>query len=533
MKRFLNIAAIAAVAMMCCACNEEVIEPDSDDWKDVPTEEELTDCIYFEDGSFTTSTVDFTLSNTNFTYTVLRKSENGLECTADIRPLTDEELAAEGNYYVRMPAEYYEVTPSVEFTDNDEADVQIAFKTEKASEVEKFITSNRNSDKTPCIAIKLDVTGDTGIKADRKSGFLIISWSYEDAAFCRLSVTDEGAESPRYFDIVPYTDLPSISVNHISSLYKVNVSLSSGNIVNEVKVNASFDEETAREYAEIYGYEPLPSDALTSNGEIALTPESTTGALTFSIDKSKLTGYGMYIAAVTAEVISDNAEIEGNSTFWFLVESPVSYDGLWVDNGSGGIMVADNEGWDNYLKNNIYAPGTMEDDQGSYLGGLFDQQQWQWHSSTDPYYINEKYGHFVQLKLTAPVSHAIKFNYWIRKMEWETPEFYSPSKIIVWYSTVENINNETSDTDGNWQELVTLTREADGLPYQNWGDMYSSDKISLEGKGKITYLRFSFMEKIADGKTYYLGKEMEDEEEDKENKARAYVAISEMKVWGN
>ena len=76
MKKFLNIAAIAAVAMMGCACNQEAMEPDSDDWKDVPTEEELTDCIYFKDGSFTTATVDFTVSRTEFTYPVLRKSEN-------------------------------------------------------------------------------------------------------------------------------------------------------------------------------------------------------------------------------------------------------------------------------------------------------------------------------------------------------------------------------------------------------------------------------------------------------------------------
>ena len=531
MKKFLNIAAIAAVAMMGCACNQEAMEPDSDDWKDVPTEEELTDCIYFKDGSFTTATVDFTVSRTEFTYTVLRKSENKLECTADIRSLTEEELAAEGNYYVLMPEEYYEVTSSVAFTDNDEAGVKITFKPEKASEVAEFITSSRDSEKTPCIAIKLDVTGDTGIEADRKSGFLIISWSYENADFCRLAAEAEGAEVPVFIGLDSYTDLPSVSVKNISS-YKVNINRSSGNIVGEIKVAASFDEETAREYAEGYGYEPLPSDALTSDGEITLTSENTSGLLTFSIDKSKLTGHGLYIAAVSAAVVSDNAEIEGNSTFLFLVESPVTYDGLWREDGEygegGTIDPAKNEGWESYQQDNLYSPAMQLGEWNVDFGGLFDKRQaYMWHSTyKDPYYVNETYGHYIQIKLTEPISNGLRFCYWLRTNEPpENPniEGYAPSKIVVWYSTVGNIDNENSDTEGQWKELVTLTREADGLPYTQGDKMYyMSEEIDLNET--ITYLRFSCMEKTSDGETYYLGKD------DGNN---AFVAITEMKVWGN
>lgn len=522
MKKFLNITAIATIAMMSCACNEEAIEP-SDDWKDVPVEENLTDYIYFEDGSFTTATVDFTLNQTEFSYKVIRKSENGLDCKADVTLLTEEELASEGSYYARIPAEYFEVTPSVEFTENDEAEVTVSFNADKATEVAEFITSSRNSEKSPCIAIRLDVNGDNGIVASKKAGYLIISWSYDNASACRISAELEGAERPLYIDLVPYTELPAISVNHFSSC-KINVNHFSGNIVGEVKVNAAFDEAAAAEYAERNGYEMLPADALTCTGEATITSDNTSAALTFDLDRSKLTGCGLYMAAVTLTV-SENAEFEGSTTFCFLIESPVSYDGLWIDTGSG-IEPADAEGWASYQANNLYAPASQSGD--GYLGGLFDKQgYWHWHSSYDEsqYYINETYGHFVQIKLTEPISHGLRFNYWGRVDPWDNPAKYAPSKIVILYSTVENINNETSDTDGNWQELATLTREADGLPYSDWGEMYQSEGYDIEGLGNITYLRFCCMENIdQNGALHYLGKDTSDP---------TGIAISDMKIWGN
>ena len=472
MKKFLNITAIATIAMMSCACNEEAIEP-SDDWKDVPVEENLTDYIYFEDGSFTTATVDFTLNQTEFSYKVIRKSENGLDCKADVTLLTEEELASEGSYYARIPAEYFEVTPSVEFTENDEAEVTVSFNADKATEVAEFITSSRNSEKSPCIAIRLDVNGDNGIVASKKAGYLIISWSYDNASACRISAELEGAERPLYIDLVPYTELPAISVNHFSSC-KINVNHFSGNIVGEVKVNAAFDEAAAAEYAESNGYEMLPADALTCTGEATITSDNTSAALTFDLDRSKLTGYGLYMAAVTLTV-SENAEFEGSTTFCFLIESPVSYDGLWIDTGSG-IEPADSEGWASYQANNLYAPASQPGD--GYLGGLFDKQgYWHWHSSYDgnQYYINETYGHFVQIKLTEPISHGLRFT--------------------------------------------------DGLPYRNWGEMYQSEGYDIEGLGNITYLRFCCMENIdQNGALHYLGKDTSDP---------TGIAISDMKIWGN
>lgn len=521
MKKFLNITAIATIIMMSCACNEEAMEPDSGDWADVPVEEELTDYIYFEDGSFTVETVDFTVNKTKFSYPVLRNSENGLECKADITLLTEEELASEGSHYVQIPAEYFELTSSVEFNGNDEDEVTVSFKTDKAAEVAEFITSSRDNEKSPCIAIKLDVKGDNGITASKKAGYLIISWSYDNESACRISAEAEGAEKPLYIDIAPYTELPAISVNRFSS-YKINVSHFSGNIIGEIKVNASFDEKTAAEYAERNGYEVLPPDALTSKGEIIISSGNTGGALTFDLDRSKLTGSGLYMAAVTLAV-SGNAEIEGSSTFCFLVESPVSYDGLWVDYG-GSIEPEDVADWESYQANYLYSPATQPDD--GYLGGLFDKQRWHWHSSySDPYYINETYGHFIQIKLTEPVCHGLRFNYWGRVDQWEEPARYAPSKIVIWYSTAENIDNGTSDTDGNWQELATLTREVDGLPYQEWGEMFQSGALDIEGIGEITYLRFSFMENTDQyGVLHYLGKDANDP---------TGIAISELKIWGN
>lgn len=519
MKRYMNIAAISILSLMSCACNEEVLDPDADGWKDVPSEEELTDCIYFKDGSFTTATVDFTVHETQFSFPVLRKSEDGLECKADIELLTESELASQGRHYIQIPAEYYEITTSVEFRQNDEAAVEISFKTEKASEVAEFITSGRNSDKSPCIAIKLDVEGNEGIKADSKAGFLIISWSYENASFCRLSAKEEGADIPLYIDLVPFSDIKTVSVNHLSS-YRINVSHSSGEIIGAVKVKAVFDEAMAKEYAETYRYDPLPADAVSLSENIEITKDVTSGSFSIDIDKSRLTGNGLYMAAVT--LTSDNAEID-NTQFFFLVESPISYDGNWIDYG-GSIEPEDSEGWIDYQNTYLFSPATQGGD--GYLGGLFDRQAWHWHSTYgDPYYVNETFGHFVQIKLTEPASHGLRFNYWIRKMDpWGNPDGYAPSKLDIWYSTAVDIDNANSDTDGNWQKLTTLTRESDGLPYQEWGEMYSSPAMSLEGLGEITYLRFCFMERTVDGQVNYLGRD------DGNN---ACVAIAEMRIWGN
>lgn len=519
MKRFTGIAVISIFSLILCACNEEALDPDADGWKDVPSEEELTDCIYFKDGSFATSTVDFTEHLTQFSYTVVRKSENNIECKADILALTEEELASEGRHYVQIPAEYYDMTPSVEFIQNDEAVVEIKFKTEKASEVAEFITSSRASEKSPCIAVKLVVTEGEGMAVDSKSGYLIVSWSYENASLCRLDAAEEGAVKPLYIDLEPFTELPVISVNHFQSL-KINVNHVSGEIIGEIKVKAAFDGELAKEYAEQYDYEPLPSDAILPSEDVAITSENNSGSFTFSIDKSRLTGYGLYMAAV--KLTSENAEIE-NDTFYFVVESPVTYDGIWIDYG-GSIEPENSEEWERYQNENLYSPATQGGD--GYIGGLFDKQAWHWHSNyEEPYYLSDTYGHYVQIKLTEPVSHGLRFNYWIRKMDpWGNPDGYAPSKIDVWYSTVENIDNADSDAQGNWQKLTSLTRENDGLPYQEWGEMYKSSGIDLEGKGEITYLRFCFMEKTVDGQVMYLGKD---------DGNYACVAIAEMKVWGN
>lgn len=519
MRNFLNIAVITIIAMLYCACNEETLDPDPDSWKDVPYEEELTDYIYFKDGSFTTATVDFTEHQTRFSFPVLRKSDNGIECKADIQTLTDEELASEGRHYVQIPAEYYEMTPYVEFGQNDEASVEISFKTEKASEVAEFITSGRAGEKSPCIAIKLNVKNDNGIEADRKRGYMIISWSYENASFCRLTAGSEGSRTPLYIDLEPFTDLPAVSVNHFSS-FRINVAYQSGEIIGDIRVKASFDEATAQDYAEQYNYEPLPSDAIIVSDEISITSENNRGYFSFGIDRSRLTGSGLYLAAVT--VTSDNAEIE-NGTFCFLVESPVTYDGNWIDYG-GSIEPENEEEWLNYQNEFLYSPATQGGD--GYLGGLFDRQTWHWHSTYDyPYYVNDTYGHFVQIKLTEAISHGLRFNYWVRKMDpWGNPDNYAPSRIDIWYSTVENISNDSSDTEGDWQKLATLTRENDGLPYQEWGEMFRSSEIDLEGKGQIRYLRFCFMEKTVDGQVFYPGKD------DGNN---ACIAIAEMRIWGN
>ena len=321
MKKFLNITAIATIAMMSCACNEEAIEP-SDDWKDVPVEENLTDYIYFEDGSFTTATVDFTLNQTEFSYKVIRKSENGLDCKADVTLLTEEELASEGSYYARIPAEYFEVTPSVEFTENDEAEVTVSFNADKATEVAEFITSSRNSEKSPCIAIRLDVNGDNGIVASKKAGYLIISWSYDNASACRISAELEGAERPLYIDLVPYTELPAISVNHFSSC-KINVNHFSGNIVGEVKVNAAFDEAAAAEYADSVGVDVITS----SLGYFSFDEERLSYKPSQLDGRTSLISRGASMAARKGILVFSSAGNEGNSS-WGTITVPADADGI-------------------------------------------------------------------------------------------------------------------------------------------------------------------------------------------------------------
>ena len=174
-------------------------------------------------------------------------------------------------------------------------------------------------------------------------------------------------------------------------------------------------------------------------------------------------------------------------------------------------------------ESNFSSPATATYD-GSGLAGLCDNTSGFWHSvykdepgnpEVGPYYYDDTFGHYFQVRLNTPLEESFRLAYWVRA-DYD-PTASAPSEVRLYYSNSAQPEEET-ETENGWKLLTTLTKDEDNLPATS-GAFYLSGPIDLSETGQIMNLRFCVIS--SNGGLSHPGKEV-----------GAHTAIAEFKLWG-
>lgn len=425
-------------------------------------------------------------------------SDPSLSSYAWLEPLTNDELKDYGTQYQIIPEGLYTIERNIEFTPDQKAkEVNVVFSGDQTVKLQKFCESLPDG-VMPCIAMRLVPGEGTSVYSDKSVVIRTIEITEP------YMVASCSAEIPFISGLSSYTMLP---VAGLSDLPSISLTLA-GNLENSwsIKCTAKYRKDLVAEYNEKNGtsYQALEEGVVTLDSEITLAPGS--GTAEFLLKKtSEPEGAGLYLYPI--EFTTDKFSIDGlnkDNILYLLLTSEVRMG-----------------------EDNVSSPATADYD-GIGISGLFDNTSSFWHTTYQDgeidgqvydYYEDEIFGHYFDIRLDTPITHAFRFDYWIRTGY--DPWRSAPSKLNIYYS-----NAEDPGSAEDWTLIRTLTREEDSLPYLDHGDRYSSGIFNLSDFGieQIRHIRFSATE-VLSGDNY--------DEVVIPGVCPGHICLSEFKMWGN
>ena len=432
-------------------------------------------------------------------------SEPNSACSATVHILDNGELEENyGNKYVPIPQSMYSISSDLLFpTDKTAGDITITFDSEQVIKLKEFYADLPEGIK-PCIAVK--VVPYKGTTVYEGSDIAISTFTVREielSAGC-------SAGKMSLNGLNDLSDLPMADINGTSS-----ISISMPTAVSnqwDIVCTATYSPELIETYNKKYGtdYETLPEGVFSlSANEITMVSGENKAEFEMQFDKSKLTGAGLYLIPVKLTVDKLRLDTE---EFYIIASNPVSL-----------------------TESNFSSPATASYD-GS-LAGLCDNSYSFWHSTYRnnnnpempedcPYYKNETFGHYFQVRLDTPLEDSFRLAYWVRS-DYD-PAVSAPAKVMLYYSDAEQPGDDI-DTENGWKLLDELTKDEDGLPASS-GAFYLSGPIDLSNTGQIRHLRFCVTE--SNGGKSHPGIDEEDLGLDEEGATGAHTAIAEFKLWG-
>lgn len=425
-------------------------------------------------------------------------SDPSLSSYAWLEPLTNDELKDYGTQYQIIPEGLYSIEGNIEFAPEQEScEVNVIFSGDQTEKLLQFSESLPDGVQ-PCIAMRLVPGEGTSVYSDKSVVIRTIEITEP------YMVASCPAEIPFLSGLPSYTMLPTAGM---SSLPVISLSLA-GNLENrwDIKCTARYRKDLVDEYNKKNGtsYQALEEGVVTLDSEITVAPG--TGTAEFRLKKaSEPDGAGMYLYPI--EFATDKFAIDGlskDNIIYLLLTSEVRMG-----------------------EDNVTSPATADYD-GIGISGLFDNTSSFWHTTYNDgeidgqvydYYEDETFGHYFDIRLDTPITHAFRFDYWIRTGY--DPWRSAPSKLNIYYSDAD-----VPASAEDWTLITTLTREEDSLPYLGQGDRYSSGIFNLADFEieQIRHIRFSVTE-VLGGDNYnevivpgiYPG----------------HICLSEFKMWGN
>ena len=433
------------------------------------------------------------------TFKVLKGgSEPNSACSATVHILDNGELEENyGSKYAPIPQSMYSVSSDLLFpTDKTAGDITITFDSEQVIKLKEFYADLPEGIK-PCIAVK--VVPYKGTTVFEGSDIAISTFTVREV---ELSAgCSAGKMSLSGLNDLSY--LPMADINKSNSI-SISMPTAVSNQWN-IACTATYRPDLIEAYNEEYGtdYETLPEGVFSlSTNEITMVPGENKAEFAMQFDKSKLTtGAGLYLIPVRLTVNMLSLDTE---ELYIIASNPV-----------------------NLTESSFSSPATATYD-GIGLAGLCDNSSSFWHStyknSTDddtpkdcPYYENETFGHYFQVRLDTPLKDSFRLAYWVRSDY--TPTASAPAEVMLYYSDAEQPTEEI-DTDNGWKLLDGLTKDEDNLPVSS-GAFYLSGPMDLSETGQIRHLRFC-VTKSNEGNSR-PGIDID---------TKAHTAIAEFKLWG-
>lgn len=449
--------------------------------------------LSFADTQIKNSTLYENISN-SVSFKVLKGgSEPNSACSATIHIMTNDELAENyGKSYQVIPQSMYSISSNLIFPpEQTSADITVTFDSGQVDKLKEFC-SDLPVDMKPCIAIK--VIPYKGATAFEGNDIAISTFSVKEIEL----TAGTSAKKMSLNGLNDFSQLPMADINEANS---ISISMPK-NVSNQwdILCKAEYRPDLIEAYNTEFGtdFEVLPDGVFSLNStEINMGPGQDKAEFVMQFNRESLTGAGLYLIPIQLSTSMLNLDTE---LFYILAANPVSL-----------------------TKDNFSSPCTASYD-GNGLAALCDNTSSFWHSmykdepgnpEIGPYYFNETFGHYFQIRLDTPLWDSFRFSYWIRS-DYD-PFSSAPSEVRIYYSDTAQPSEETG-TDNGWKELAVLTKDADNLP-TGYGSVYSSGPIDLDSTGEIKHLRFCVIS--SSGGTAYPGRE-----------AGAHTAIAEFKIWG-
>lgn len=432
--------------------------------------------------------------NNSISFKVLKGgSELNTACSATLHILSNEELHEQyGNAYTAIPQSMYSVSSDLLFPpDKESGDVEITFDENQVDKLKEFYTDLPEGIK-PCIAVKVVPYKGTTV------------FDGNDIAISTFSIRKielmAGCSGGK-MSLSGLNDLSSLPMANINAANSISISMPT-NVSNqwEILCTAKYRPDLIEAYNAENGtdYETLPDGVFSlSANEINMTPGVNKAEFAMQFDKTNLTGSGLYLVPIelSTSMLSLDSEL-----FYILAANTVSL-----------------------TESNFSSPATATYD-GSGLAGLCDNTSGFWHSvykdepgnpEVGPYYYDDTFGHYFQVRLNTPLEESFRLAYWVRA-DYD-PTASAPSEVRLYYSNSAQPEEET-ETENGWKLLTTLTKDEDNLPAAS-GAFYLSGPIDLSETGQIMNLRFCVIS--SNGGLSHPGKEV-----------GAHTAIAEFKLRG-
>lgn len=420
-------------------------------------------------------------------------SEPNSACSATVQILTNDELEENyGKTYQAIPQSMYTISSDLLFPpEKTSGEIGITFDSGQVDKLKEFY-SDLPAGMKACIAVK--IMPYKGTTVFDGSDIAVSTFSVKEielAAGCT-------AKKMSLNGLNDFSQLPVANINEANS---ITISMPK-NVINQwdILCKAEYRPDLIDAYNSEFGtdYETLPEGVFSmSSNEIMMEPGMESAEFSMVFDKTNLTGSGLYLIPIQMSTSMLNLD---TGLFYILAANPV-----------------------NLTQANLSSPCTASYD-GSGLAALCDNTSAFWHSvykdepdnpEVGPYYFNDTFGHYFQIRLDTPLEDSFRFTYWVRS-DYD-PSASAPSEVKMYYSNADSPAEETGTPEG-WQLLTTLTKEDDNLPDTS-GNLYSSSAIDLQGIGQIRHLRFC-VTSSSGGKTH-PGQEV-----------GAHTVISEFKIWG-
>lgn len=432
--------------------------------------------------------------NNSVSFKVLKGgSEPNSACSATVCILDNEEVHEQyGSTYTTIPQSMYSLSSDLLFpSEKESGNVGISFDENQINKLKEFC-SDLPDGIQPCIAVKIVPYKGTTV------------FDGNDIAISTFSIRKielaAGFTSGK-MSLSGLNDLSSLPMANMNEANSITISMPT-NVSNQwdILCTAKYRPDLIEAYNTEFGtdYETLPDGVFSlSSNEMSMSPGQDKAEFAMQFDKTNLTGAGLYLIPVE-----------------------LSASMLSMDTGLYYILAANTV---NLTESNFSSPATATYD-GNGLAGLCDNSSSFWHSvyndepdnpDVGPYYYDETFGHYFQIRLDTPLEDSFRLAYWVRS-DYD-PTASAPSEIRLYYSNAE-LPEEETETGTGWKLLTDFTKDEDNLPASS-GAFYLSGPIDLSGTGPVRHLRFCVIS--SNGGNSHPGKE-----------AGAHTAIAEFKLWG-